>query len=151
MEKILLAVQKIGNKSMKQCKDKIRNLKELYKTSKDSNKKTGENLHLSPFYNIFDEMLGDRDVVTIPLHTEVGLENKDKEVNCTERLFKVGKKRKRTSTKDCLAEVKVQLQESEERNQTFLRALFTEQQEIESREREKDRKLLLDIAKILKE
>ena len=46
--------------------------------------------------------------------------------------------------------MKEEFKNSEERQQSFFRDLFKEQQENENREREKDRKMLLDLAKIIK-
>ena len=39
-------------KSVKQCKLKIRNLKDIYKKAKENNSKTGEELSFPPFYEI---------------------------------------------------------------------------------------------------
>lgn len=66
-KKILDAVNKIEpRKTMKQCKDKLRNLKQAYKDAKANNNQTGRGKKTSPHYDIFDEMLGSRPVVTMP-------------------------------------------------------------------------------------
>ena len=60
------------DKTMKQIKDKLRNLKDAYKAARDHNKKTGESPSYSPFYEDFDEVLGTRDAVNTPYATKVG-------------------------------------------------------------------------------
>ena len=65
--KIKTAVDAAGPaKTMKQCKDKIRNLKDGYKSAKLNNKQTGTSPIYAPFYDDFDEILGDRDCVNTP-------------------------------------------------------------------------------------
>ena len=47
-EKAKDAVCLVGSgKTLQQCKDKIRNLNDVYKSTKDQNKKTGETFHSS--------------------------------------------------------------------------------------------------------
>ena len=66
-QKILAAVNEAGPpKSTKQCKDKIQNLKQAYKDAKTNNSKTGRGAKTSPFFELFDEVLGSRPVVTMP-------------------------------------------------------------------------------------
>lgn len=66
--KIADAVNKVATnpKTIKQCKDKIRNLKKAYKEAKTNNNKTGRPPQTSPYYDSFDEVLGTRAVVTMP-------------------------------------------------------------------------------------
>ena len=50
--KIKAAVDNLGpNKTIKQCKEKMRNLKEAYKRAKESNKKTGATPSFPPYFN----------------------------------------------------------------------------------------------------
>jgi len=64
------SVCSVGNKTLKQSKDKITNLKDLYKAAKDKNKRTKESLNTSIFYPIFDEVLGCKHAITMPHITE---------------------------------------------------------------------------------
>ena len=65
--RIVQEVNKVGTqKTTKQCKDKIRNLKKSYKEAKANNNKTGRPRQTSPYYDSFDEVLGTRAVVTMP-------------------------------------------------------------------------------------
>ena len=59
---------------MKQCKDKLRNLKDAYKIACDSNKQTGAEPKFSPYYEIFDEVYGTRDVINMPNLLDSGKE-----------------------------------------------------------------------------
>ena len=71
--KIQNEVNKHGpEKTVKQIKDKLRNLKSDYRAARDNNKKTGAALQTSLYFDIFDELFGTRDVVTLPNFTEVG-------------------------------------------------------------------------------
>ena len=64
---ILNAVNKAWSpKTVKQCKDKIRNLKQAYKEAKGNNNLTRRSPKTSPHYDSFDEVLGTRAVVTMP-------------------------------------------------------------------------------------
>lgn len=64
---IVEAVNKAGTpKSVKQCKNKIRNLKQSYKEAKANNNRTGSSPKTSPFFDTFDDVLGTRAVVTMP-------------------------------------------------------------------------------------
>ena len=55
--KIKAAVDNLGPaKTIKQCKDKIRNLKDAYKRAKESNKKTGAAPSFSPYFTQIDEI-----------------------------------------------------------------------------------------------
>ena len=73
--KILSSVESVGEKNLKQCKKKIDNLKDDYKEAKQMNKETGSELHKSPFFDIFDQLLGDRPIITLPHVKEVGAGN----------------------------------------------------------------------------
>ena len=56
---IVDAVNEAGSpKTVKQCKNKIRNLKQAYKDAKANNKQTGSSPKTSPFFDMFDEVLG---------------------------------------------------------------------------------------------
>ena len=66
-------VSKPGHEKTKlQCKNKIRNLKDLYKNAKLNNSKSGAASQTSPFSDVFDEVLSSRDVVNIPEKKEIG-------------------------------------------------------------------------------
>ena len=65
--KILAEVNKAGaKKSVKQCRDKLRNLKMQYTKAKQHNKGTGNSPMYSPHYDELDEVLGTRAVITMP-------------------------------------------------------------------------------------
>ena len=64
---ILNAVNKVGSpKTIEQCKDKIRNLKQAYKETRGNNNLTWRSPKSTPYYDSFDEVLGTRAVVTMP-------------------------------------------------------------------------------------
>lgn len=66
-QKIVQAVNKAGPfKTMKQCKDKLRNLKQAYKDAKTNNSQTGRAAKTSPLFDVFEEVLGSRPVVKMP-------------------------------------------------------------------------------------
>lgn len=72
-KEIVKEVNKGGSKkTLKQCKDKLKNLKQAYKEAKAKNKKTGESPQRSPFYDELDEVLGTRAVITMPGVKQVG-------------------------------------------------------------------------------
>ena len=56
----------VSPKTVKQCKKKIRNLKQAYKDAKANNKGTGNSPKTSPFFDTFDDILGTRAMVTMP-------------------------------------------------------------------------------------
>ena len=60
-------------KTLRQCKVKIRNLKDAYKTYKDENKQSGNERRSCAFYEEFDRVLSVRNVVKLPQVCEVGL------------------------------------------------------------------------------
>ena len=65
--KIKAAVDNLGPaKTIKQCKDKMLNLKDIYKRAKESNKKTGAAPSFPPYFTQIDEILGCRDVMSLP-------------------------------------------------------------------------------------
>ena len=75
---ILIEVNKIEpKKTVKQCKDKMKNLKQSYKESKAKNKETGESPQRSQFYDELDEVLGTCAVMTMPGRIQVGQNNND--------------------------------------------------------------------------
>ena len=66
-DRIVIEVNQFPEKkTLKQCKDKIRNLKQLYKEAKHQNKQSGNAPQTSPFFEDFDEALGNRPVITMP-------------------------------------------------------------------------------------
>jgi len=144
------SVCSVGGKTLKQCKDKIRNLKDQYKEAKDKNRRSGESLHQSPYFKIFDEILGVRDVVTMPNVTQVGASTPPSTATGTptrqavEEVLKKGRKRK-ASEKDRQSELKNYLEESEKRQDTFLSNLVKQQIDSEKEEREKDRAFFLEL------
>ena len=52
--------------------DKMRNLKDTYKRAKESNTKTGAAPSFPPYFTQIDEILGCRDVMSLPENSEVG-------------------------------------------------------------------------------
>ena len=64
-------------KTVTQCKNKIRNLKAAYKAAKENNKKSGASLEFCQYFNEFDELLGTRDVINLPHIAEVGIEREE--------------------------------------------------------------------------
>ena len=76
--KIKTAVNEKGpQKTSKQLKYKMQNLKDAYKAARDNNKKTGASPTYSPYFEDFDEVLGTRDVINTPFAREVGVLNQD--------------------------------------------------------------------------
>ena len=66
-QKILAEVNKAGaKKRVKQCRDKLRNLKMQYTKAKQHNKGTGNSPMYSPHYDELDEVFGTRAVITMP-------------------------------------------------------------------------------------
>lgn len=66
-------IDKIGSsKSVEQCKNKIKALKDQYKKAKQNNKKSGEEPKFPPFYEEFDKILSERSIFTMPEFKEVG-------------------------------------------------------------------------------
>ena len=71
---IQIEVSKLGiEKSKRQCTDKLRNLKDQYKRAKENNRTSGAAPKTLPFFDDFDEILGNRDIVNIPEFKEVGV------------------------------------------------------------------------------
>ena len=60
-------------KTLRQCKVKIRNLKDAYKTYKDENKQSGNERRSCAFYEEFNRVLSVRNVVKLPQVCEVGV------------------------------------------------------------------------------
>ena len=80
--KIKVEIYKLrGPMSMKQVKDKLRNLKDAYKQARDNNKQTGKSPILCPFHEDFDEIFGARDTVNLPYAKEVGVVASSHHVN----------------------------------------------------------------------
>ena len=72
--KIKVEFDKLGNpKSLKQIKDKLWNLKDAYKQTRDNNKQTGKSPIFCPFYADFDEIFGARDTVNLPMQKKLVL------------------------------------------------------------------------------
>ena len=72
--KIKVEIDKLGNpKSLKQIKDKLWNLKDAYKQTRDNNKQTGKSPIFCPFYADFDEIFGARDAVNLPMQKKLVL------------------------------------------------------------------------------
>ena len=60
-------------KTLKQCKVKIRNIKDAYKKCKDENKQSGNERRSCAFYEEFNRVLSVRNVVKLPQVCEVGV------------------------------------------------------------------------------
>ena len=72
--KIKVEIDKLGNpKSLKQIKEKLWNLKDAYKQTRDNNKQTGKSPIFCPFYADFDEIFGARDTVNLPMQKKLVL------------------------------------------------------------------------------
>ena len=67
-------------KTVKQCKNKIRVLKNAYQNAKANNNKSGASADFPEHYKDFDEILGTRNIVNLPQLAEVGV-TKDQHVN----------------------------------------------------------------------
>ena len=65
-----------SSKAIKQCKVKIRNLKDSYKKCKDKNKKKGNERSSCPYFDDFDRVLSSRNVVKMPEFCDVGAADK---------------------------------------------------------------------------
>lgn len=66
-QKIVQAINKAGPfKTMKQCKDKLQDLKQAHKDAKTNNLQTGCAAKTNPFFDAFEEVLGSRPVVKMP-------------------------------------------------------------------------------------
>ena len=79
---IWIKIKTAGNEkgpeqTLKQLKDKIRNLKDAYKAARDNNKKTGASPTYSPYFEDFDEVLSTRDVINTPFAGKVGVLKQD--------------------------------------------------------------------------
>lgn len=155
-DKVLSAVASVGNKTLKQCKDKIRNLREQYKVAVDKNKQSGGNLYKSSYFDDFDEVLGTRHGVTTPFgitmpfvkEVEVEIQNEATATPTRENVeipLKSGKKRK-DSTK--IDEMRTFFQETVEKHERFLSQLLVKQMEEQKAEREKDRKFFMALFKM---
>ena len=80
--KIKVEIDKFGNsKSLKKIKDKLRNLKDGHKQTRDNNKKIRKSPIFCPFYENFDEIFGARDTVNLPYAKEVGVVASSHHVN----------------------------------------------------------------------
>ena len=72
--RIKVEIDKLGNpKSLKQIKEKLWNLKDAYKQTRDNNKQTGKSPIFCPFYADFDEIFGARDTVNLPMQKKLVL------------------------------------------------------------------------------
>ena len=72
--KIKTEVDKEGtSRTIKQIKDKLRNLIASYKKAKENNNKTGASPNFPPYFHVFDEVLGCRDVINLPEKLEIGV------------------------------------------------------------------------------
>ena len=61
--KIKVEIDKLGNpKSLKEIKDKLRNLKDASKQARDNNKQTGKSPIFCPFYEDFEDIFGAREL-----------------------------------------------------------------------------------------
>ena len=66
-------IYEVGNgKSVKQCKQKLRNMKALFYDAKLNNGKTGNEPNFPLFYEDFESILGCRDAVKVSEMAEIG-------------------------------------------------------------------------------
>ena len=77
-QKVKVGVNKHNpEKTVTQCKNKIRNLKATFKAAKENNKRSGASLEFCHYFNNFNEVLGTRDVINLPHIAEVGAEREE--------------------------------------------------------------------------
>ena len=67
----------MDKKTGDQCKKKLSYIKDVYKKSKDNNKKSGASLQFCSFYEELDKVLGTRDAITLPSTLETGSTNQN--------------------------------------------------------------------------
>ena len=104
-KKIVEEVNKSGDpKTVKQCKDKIRNLKKKYKEAKANNNKTGRPPQSSPFYDSFDEVLGTRAVVIMPGVIQSGQARSEDSPSSSQDLSVVSDESDQESESDAIGE-----------------------------------------------
>ena len=71
--KITAEIDKLGKqKTVLQCRSKIRNLKDIYKNAKGNNAKTGSSPTFPQYFHHFDEVPSCRAVVNMPEMIEAG-------------------------------------------------------------------------------
>ena len=71
--KVRTEINKLGKEiTALQCKNKIRNLKDIYKNVKENNAKTGSSPTFPQYFHHFDEVLGCKAVVNMLEMTEAG-------------------------------------------------------------------------------
>ena len=69
-------------KTVNQCKDKLRNLKDAYKAACDNNnKQTGADAKFPPFFDTFYEIFGTRDVINMPNVLDSGHSNRKTDID----------------------------------------------------------------------
>ena len=69
-------------KTVNQCKDKLRNLKDAYKAACDNNnKQTGADAKFPPFFDTFYEIFGTRDVINMPNVLDSGHSNQKTDID----------------------------------------------------------------------
>ena len=74
-QKVKAEVNKHGpEKTITQCKNKIRDLQAAYKGAKENNNKSGVSLEFCQYFNDFNEVLVTRDVINLRHISEVGVE-----------------------------------------------------------------------------
>ena len=142
------AVNKCGRKrTVDQCKQKIKRLKDEYKKAKDNNKKTGAAPVFSEFYDVFDEIMGEKDIVSLPNLLETGCKT-----NCdTKSEERKLRKRKSNSRADEYFDKTLKLMgDAEKRQQDFLKDIIKQQNEQDEKERQRDREFMMDMMKLLK-
>ena len=65
-----------SSKAIKQCKVKLRNLKNSYKKCKDKNKKKGNERSSCHYFDDFDQVLSSRNIVKMPEFCDVDAADK---------------------------------------------------------------------------
>ena len=63
-----------SRKSIRQCKDKIRNLKGTYKEAKENSKRSGSAPQISVCFDDFDQVLSTRDEISLHNITQAGVQ-----------------------------------------------------------------------------
>ena len=143
-------------RSIDQCKDKVRRMTDDYNSAKLNNKKSGVDPIFSSYFNIFDEVLGKRDITKMP-YLQESLEKSDKdgksEIAGAGGKHKIaeedGKHKSESKFDKFLSKTMKMMQDAEERQGKFLKEFFESQAASEREERKNEREFQLQMMKII--
>ena len=97
--KIVQEVNSHGpEKTLKQCKVKIRKLKDSYKKCKNENKSSGNNFNTCQFYDEFDRVLSTRNVMNLPEFKPLAFDDEKKSEEDKTEPLDAGSSKKRKTT-----------------------------------------------------